>query len=232
MLIVMTSPGREIFERVHKAVRPRTLLPEIAVSFRPYADINNVIRRRFDRIEVSLSDMLEGSPPPVIEAIAYILISKLYRKPIPEKFQTRYRQFLNRRSVRHQAHVIRRVRGRKLLGEPAGEHFHLEEIFEQLNRRYFGGMMARPRLSWSRTASRTLLGHFDSSHDAIIISRIFDRPATPRWLVDYIMYHEMLHLKYPVRHRGSRRCVHSAEFRAEEQLFPHYEQAKEHLKKW
>lgn len=228
----MTSPGREIFERVHKAVRPRTPLPEIVVSFRPYADINNVIRRRAERIEVGLSDMLEGSPPPVLEAIAYILISKLYRKPIPEKFSLRYRQFLNRRSVRHQAHVIRRVRGRKWIGEPAGEHFHLEEIFEELNLRFFGGMMARPTLSWSRTASRTLLGHFDDSHNAIVISRIFDRPATPRWLVDYIMYHEMLHLKFPVQHHGARRCVHSAEFRAEEQRFPHYEQAKEHLKKW
>jgi hypothetical protein len=226
----MTSPGREIFERVHKAVRPRTPLPEIVVSFRPYADINNVIRRRADRIEVSLSDMLEGSPPPVLEAIAYILISKLYRKPIPEKFSTRYRLFLNRRSVRHQAHVIRRVRGRKWIGEPAGAHFHLEEIFEDLNLRFFGGMMARPTLSWSRSPSRTLLGHFDDSHNAIIISRIFDRPATPRWLVDYIMYHEMLHLKFPVEHRGARRCVHSPEFRAEEKLFPHYEQAKQQLK--
>src|SRR5689334_13470952 len=168
----MISPGREIFERVHRTVRPRTPLPEIAVKFHPYADINNVIRMRAGKLEVGLSDMLEGSPPPVLEAIAYILISKLYRKPIPEKFQTRYRQFVNRSSVRKQVHVIRRVRGRKWIGEPAGTHFHLEEIFEDLNVRYFGGMMARPVLSWSRSASRTLLGHFDAAHNAIIISLI------------------------------------------------------------
>ena len=227
----MTSPGREIFERVHRAVRPRTPLPEIAVQFHPYADVNNVIRLRAGRVEVGLSDLLEGSPPTVIEAIAYILISKLYRKPIPAQYATRYRQFLNRTSVRHQVHVIRRVRGRKQLGESAGAHFNLEEMFEQLNVRFFGGLMARPALSWSRQASRTLLGHFDAAHHAIIISRIFDKPQTPRWLVEYILYHEMLHLKFPVQHRGARRCVHSAEFRAEEQRFPHYEQAKERLKK-
>jgi hypothetical protein len=227
----MISPGREIFERVHRTVRPRTALPEIAVKFHPYADINNVIRMRAGRLEVGLSDMLEGSPPPVLEAIAFILISKLYRKPIPEKFQTRYRQFVNRRSVRDQAHVIRRVRGRKWIGESAGRYFHLEEVFEDINLRYFGGMMARPVLSWSRSASRTLLGHFDASHNAIIISRIFDQPHTRQCLVDYIMYHEMLHLKYPVQHRGSRRCVHSAAFRAEEQRFPQYDQVKECLKR-
>jgi hypothetical protein len=226
----MTSPGIEIFERVHKAVRPRTPLPEISVKFHPYADINNVIRLRAGRVEVGLSDLLEGSPPPVIEAIAYILISKLYRKPIPPQYAMRYRQFVNRSSVRHQVHVIRRVRGRKQMSEPAGEHFDLVEIFEELNLGYFGGLMARPALSWSRNASRTLLGHFDAAHNTIIISRIFDRPQTPRWLVEYIMYHEMLHLKYPVQHRGSRRCVHSAEFRAEEQSFPQYDQAKERLK--
>jgi len=40
----------------------------------------------------------------------------------------------------------------------------------------------------------------------------------------------MLHLKHPVKLRGSRRCVHSAEFRAEEKLFPHLGQAKQFLK--
>jgi predicted metal-dependent hydrolase len=47
--------------------------------------------------------------------------------------------------------------------------------------------------------------------------------------VEYIVYHEMLHLKHPVRLRGSRRCVHSAEFQAEEKLFPQLEQANAFL---
>jgi predicted metal-dependent hydrolase len=42
----------------------------------------------------------------------------------------------------------------------------------------------------------------------------------PRYVLEYIVYHEMLHLKHPVRLRGSRRCVHSPEFQAEEKLFP------------
>jgi predicted metal-dependent hydrolase len=48
--------------------------------------------------------------------------------------------------------------------------------------------------------------------------------------VEYILYHEMLHLKYPVKVRGSRRCVHPAEFQEEEKLFPGLEQAKQFLK--
>ena len=201
-------------------------MPEIEVRFHPYADVNHVIRMRYGRIEVGLSDMVEAAPPTVLEALAFILLSKLYRKPVPKRFQLRYRQFLNRRAVRDKVHAIRRVRGRKWVGDPAGEQFNLEEIFDRLNEKYFNSLLGRPRLSWSRTPSRTLLGHWDAAHNAIIVSRIFDRPATPRYLVEYILYHEMLHLKHPVEHNSGRRCVHSAAFREEEQRFPRFAAAK------
>jgi hypothetical protein len=199
----MSEHGREIFSKVFRILKPRTPIPEIAVSFRPYADANHVIRVREGKVIVGLSDLLEGAPHAVLEAIAFILVSKLCRKPVPARYQDRYRRFLNRRSVRNQVHAIRRVRGRKWLGTPAGEHYHLEEIFDDLSGRYFSGLMARPRLTWSRGVSRTLLGHFDDAHNAIVISRIFDRAETPRFLLEYILFHEMLHLKHPVSHRRS-----------------------------
>ena len=167
----------------------------------------------------------------MLEAIAFILISKLYRKPIPKNYQTRYRQFLNRRAVRNQAQQIRQTRGRKWIGTPQGVNFDLEEIFGQLNRQYFDGLLRCPQLSWSRANSRTILGHFDTAHNAIIISKVFDRPETPRFLVEYILYHEMLHLRHPVTHARDRRCFHSPLFREEEKLFPRFAEAKRLLEK-
>jgi len=223
---VPERPGREIFEKVFRSLRPRTPLPEIEVKFRPYADVNNVIRIRDGKVLVGLSDLLESAPGVVLEAIAVILLSKLYRKPIPEHYQLCYRQFLNRRSIRNQAQAIRRERGRKWISTPRGRHFDLQELFDRINREYFANTLRRPLLSWSRAASRTLLGHFDTAHNAIVISKIFDRPQMPPWVVEYILYHEMLHLKHPVRHSAARRCFHSPEFRAEERRFPHYAEAK------
>jgi predicted metal-dependent hydrolase len=223
----MHSPGIDMFAKAFRAIRPRTPLPEFEVRFRPYADVNNVIRMRDNKVMVGLSDLLEGAPTAVLESIAFILVSKLYRKPIPERYQHRYRQFLNRRHVREQVHVIRRVRGRKWIAGAAGEHFHLEEVFERLNDQFFAGLMQRPNLTWSRSASRHSLGHFDAAHNTIVISKIFDRPDAPPFAVEYILYHEMLHLRHPVQHRRSRRCVHSAAFRAEERRFPQFEKAKQ-----
>ena len=227
----MTETARKIFEEVFRLLKPRTPVPEFDVKFRPYADAYNVIRLREGRLVVGLCDLLEEAPRSVLEAIAFILISKLYRKPIPRHHQVRYRQFLNRRAVRHRVHAIRQCRGRKWVGTAQGSHFNLETIFDELNRRYFGGQLERPRLSWSRTAARTALGHFDPVHNAIIISRIFDGPEKPRFLLEYILYHEMLHLKSPIVHRQARRCFHPPQFREEERRYPDFLQAKRFLEK-
>ena len=51
-------------------------------------------------------------------------------------------------------------------------------------------------------------GMTDPAHNTIVVSRIFDQPSVPRHAIEYLVYHEMLHLRHPVKLRGSRRCVH------------------------
>jgi predicted metal-dependent hydrolase len=63
-----------------------------------------------------------------------------------------------------------------------------------------------------------------------MVSKVFDRRTTPRYAVEYLMYHEMLHLKHPVKVKAGRRCVHSRDFKAEENLFPELDKAKDYLK--
>jgi predicted metal-dependent hydrolase len=211
-------------------LKPRSALPQIRVRFCRFASANCFIRLRDGVLEVKISDMLEQAPAPVQEALAYILLGKLYRRPVDQAHHFAYRRWLNRADVRKQIHLVRRVRGRKFVSGPVGEHYNLEEIFEELNVRFFGGLMARPQLGWSRRPSKSLLGHYDLAHNAIILSRILDRPSVPRLAVEYVMYHEMLHLRHPVEHRGTRRCVHTPEFRAAEKQFPRLEEAKRMLR--
>jgi predicted metal-dependent hydrolase len=132
--------------------------------------------------------------------------------------------------MRDRMHVIRQIRGRKFVSGPVGRHYNLEQIFDDLNARFFDGLMGRPQLGWSRRPSRTMLGHFDPSHNAIIISRVFDVRQVPKLALEYVLFHEMLHLRYPVDHRGVRRRVHTREFRAAEKLFPQLSEAKGILK--
>ncbi|HXJ88772.1 MAG TPA: M48 family peptidase [Candidatus Binatia bacterium] len=221
----------EIFHETYTEVLPGTPLPELKIEFFAFANVNNTIRLRNGRLLVRLSDLLEGAPDTILKSIAHILLAKMYRKPIDRVHASRYRKYIGSHEIVRKAHLVRQMRGRKRLRSPRGHFYDLDAIFEDLNTSFFHGLMARPRMSWSQTRTRRILGHYDPAHNAIIISRIFDHPAIPRYVLDYIVYHEMLHLKHPVRLRGSRRCVHPPEFQAEEKLFPRVADANAFLKR-
>lgn len=220
-----------IFQESYRELRPRAAIPEFKIEFFPFANINNTIRLKDRKVFVRLSDLLEGAPDDVLHAIAHILFAKIYHKPIESRHATRYRRYLGRQDVSAKAHLLRQERGRKVLLSAQGAHYDLEQIFDELNFRFFHGLLARPLMTWSRQASRQNLGHYDPAHNTIVVSRIFDRPKVPRHAVEYLVYHEMLHLKHPVKLNGSRRCVHSKAFQEEETIFPELEQAKLALKK-
>lgn len=221
----------EIFQESYRELRPEASLPPLKIEFFAFANINNTVRLREGQLLVRLSDLLEGSPETVLRAIAHILLAKMYRKPIDRGHAARYRKYVASHEIVQKAHLVRQMRGRKHLGSPRGLFYDLDVLFEDLNTRFFHGLLARPRMSWSPTRTRRILGHYDPAHNAIIISRIFDHFAVPRCAVEYIVYHEMLHLKHPVKLRGSRRCVHSAEFQSEERLFPQLAEANAFLKR-
>jgi len=221
----------EIFQESYRELCPAASIPELKIEFFAFANVNNTIRLRNGRLLVRLSDLLEGAPEAVLRAIAHILLAKMYRRPIDRGQAARYRKYVASHDIVRKAHLVRQMRGRKRLRSPRGHFYDLDAIFEELNTRYFHGLLGRPRMSWSQTKTRRILGHYDPAHNAIIISRIFDHFAVPRYVLEYIVYHEMLHLKHPVRLRGTRRCVHSAEFQAEEKLFPHMAEANAFLKR-
>jgi predicted metal-dependent hydrolase len=220
----------DIFLLEYRELRPRAPMPQFHVEFFPFSNINNTIRLRDTRVLVRISDLLAGAPRDVLHAIAHILLAKLYRKDIETRHAVRYRKYLGRRDVSTKAHLVRQERGRKLLLTAHGRHYNLEAIFEDLNSRFFHGLLARPLMTWSRHASRQSLGHYDPAHNTIVISRVFDRADMPKCAIEYLVYHEMLHLKHPVRLNGSRRCVHPKAFQEEEKLFPELERAKQLLK--
>ena len=226
----MQSSLLQLFDETYRRLRPRSPVPDLKVEFYGFANINNTIRLREGKLLVRVSDLLEGAPENVLRAIAHILVAKMYRKPVDREHAVRYRQYVTAQHMSRKAHLIRQIRGRKRLASPQGLIYDLEAIFEELNVQFFHGLLARPQMSWSSERARNRLGHYDPAHNAIVVSRVFDHPRIPRFVVEYIVYHEMLHLKHPVKVRGSRRWVHPAEFQAEEHLFPRLEDARRFLK--
>ena len=229
--ILVSAEFVPIFEEEYRVVRPRAPMPPIQLRFRRFTSLNTTIRLREGQIHVSLSDLLEGAPETVIRAIAHILLAKLYKKPIDAAHNARYKRFASSAAVTRQTELIRHARGSKRFFGPEGRFYNLDEVFDSLNLRFFGGLLGRPELTWSEHLARRSLGHYDAAHNTIVVSRVFDRPSSPRYAIEYLLYHEMLHLKHPVRMRGLRRCVHSREFKAEEARFPQLAEAMAFIKR-
>lgn len=109
--------------------------------------------------------------------------------------------------------------------EPGAVH-HLEAAFDRVNREYFGSAMSRPTIQWARAASRRKFGSFDPIGDRVTINAMLDRPNIPSFVVDFVLYHELLHRKHGVEWRQGRAHVHTGSFRKDERRFARRQEAQ------
>jgi len=228
-LAISAEPG-EIFLRVLRRLRIAGALPSLRVEFRPFAGLRSTICLRKDHLEVCISDVLQDAPHLVLEALAEILLCKVYRRRASREARECYLAYVLSPNVRHHIDQARRERGTKRLRPARGRWHDLGEIFQRLNQQFFNGELSLTGLGWSLRSSRTILGHYDAGHRMIVINRALDSSTTPAHLVEYLVFHEMLHVRFPVERNGHRRVVHSHAFREAEREFPKYEEARKSLK--
>jgi len=110
-----------------------------------------------------------------------------------------------------------------------GRFFDLEAVFERVNEAYFGGKLDRPRLTWNKRITAAKMGHYDFLRDTVTVSVTLDAPEVPDYVVDYVMYHELLHKKLGTRAVKGRHYAHTPAFREAERAFAHYEEAQAFL---
>ncbi|WP_299402722.1 SprT-like domain-containing protein [Acaryochloris sp. IP29b_bin.148] len=119
----------------------------------------------------------------------------------------------------------------ELRGNTQGSTHNLDEVFKRVNQAYFDGTLNKPKLNWSRTFSKRKFGHYEPSRDRVVISLTLDSKKIPRYVVDFVMYHELLHTVHGHRIQNGRYRVHTPEFRVDERKFKQYLQAQQHLQR-
>jgi len=110
-----------------------------------------------------------------------------------------------------------------------GSCHDLSRSFDRVNREYFGGSMERPRLRWNQIITSRKFGHYQRSTDTVVLSITLDQPGVPEFVVDFILYHELLHKKLAAPVVNGRLSSHSPEFRRLERQFKRFEEAKQVL---
>ena len=217
---------KTFYQEAFQTLDTERKLPEIVVEFYPYLGINHTIRVRNGKVFVRLAEVCRDMPLNPHKALAYILVSKLLRKKIASKTLEAYRGFIKNQELREKVIENKRTKGRKIITTAKGEVYDLDEIFDDLNEYYFDSKIAKPTLTWSVRKTYRILGHHDSTHETIAVSRSLDDKKTPKYVVEFVVFHEMLHIFHPTQHRNGRRYNHTPQFRRDEKTFAHFDEAE------
>lgn len=225
-----TSDVQELVQRVHSRLRAgRRLDPAPHLSFHAYVEARSTVREKADRLHFRLSDQLQGAPDQVLEGVVGILLCRILGLPDSRADPVAVRAY--REHLLHARQPIRdvdggdpRPRGRKHI-DPVGAHRSLLESYLRVTLDMDLALPSVPKLSWSKTVSGHRFGHWDPDHNVIVLSQILDDPDVPEFVLDYVLYHELLHIVHPVRMgSGTKRIVHSAAFRRDERKYPRWKE--------
>jgi hypothetical protein len=183
-----------------------------------------VRRDRGPVYRVRLHHMFVSAPPPVTHALARYIA---HNETQASRDLSRY--------IEENQHIIRRAPRRRppaLTLETKGEVHDLRQVFDDLNLAYFDGRIDA-RITWGvrgarrRRRSSIKMGSYSVEDRLIRIHPTLDRRFVPRFFVDWIVYHEMLHQVHDIPVVAGRRQFHTPEFIAEEESFEHHVRARE-----
>jgi len=171
-----------------------------------------------ETLSVRLNRIFLGAGMDVIDEVAQFLKKRRGKTPLINSF------------IREKRGCLREKAARKVNAKQAGRHYDLKSIYESVNMEYFNNMVTAS-ITWGTKSPRyavrmRTLGSFSSHSNTIRINPALDSNRIPRYFIELIVYHEMLHANMGVEKTGNgRRSVHPREFKERERQFIEYERA-------
>lgn len=199
-----------IVEKAYLELYPEAKLGEYDFSLKysdKFNDYNANIRRVGRKISFHLSKKWRNIGDDVKIGLIQCLLNKIFKTKIITQNMELYEIFLKK------VHIA----VPKTLNDPI-----LEESFNRVNEKYFYGLIEKPNLKWG-SESRRKLGSYEYGSDTITLSKIL---MNTQELLDYVMYHEMLHKKHKFHSKNGRSYHHTKEFSMEEKKFENQEEVE------
>ncbi len=195
-----------------------------------------------DRLEIRLHQGFMGAPRDVLAAVAPAALGEreALRRLREHALSGAFRAVIaaiegnGESEVDPDAPMVAPAGDADRAGDPltaAGRHHGLAASFDRVNRAYFGGRVPRPKLSWNHTITHRKLGHYNHHTDEVMLGVTLDDPRVPAYVLDFVMYHELLHKQLGVRAVNGRQRAHTPEFRRAEQRFKDYRKAEAFLRR-
>lgn len=212
---------------------------EFDIKFEKFAGLKAEVQANFfgRKITARISDGYKAASQEVLIGLALSMLSKVYRKKINSNhFVLEYKEFISRESTASLSNSLRVLRGRKRRESAQGTFHDLSRSLEKITLHYPDVFenVAKPRIVWGKGDSKRRLAFHDPAFNEIVVSKAFDSAKVPEFVVDYLVFHELLHCKHDVKYqRGKslRRTVHSTEFKQDEKRYAFYNDAEEWIRR-
>ena len=174
-------------------------------------------REKKDCVALRLHKMFLMADSETLDEIACYITGSRKKTPLITEF------------ISENTHRLRQRPFKKIRCRTKGAHYNLLDMYNGINHEYFNGKVSAA-ITWGsrgprKAARNRTLGSYSTYGNVIRINPILDNRRVPRYFVEFIVYHEMLHADMGIEKNGSRRSVHSKDFKRRERMFRHYDKA-------
>jgi hypothetical protein len=197
--------------------------------FYPYSELKHTWQKEPGMVQFKVSDYLEDAPSDVLESLAWYLVSRANRVKCPGDLSSRYLAYIGSKSFWRSIRDKYLSRTRSLAIGPKGRFRDLKTVFDYVNSTYFRGRLGNPTLAWVDESPSRRLGYYFEQLDLLAVNRVLDAERVPRYVLEYVVYHELLHYIDAESGRRNRRVHHTREFRRQERIFSSHADAEKWL---
>jgi hypothetical protein len=200
---------------------------QVDAEFHPFKEFKTTWQRCGNNAEFKVTDYLADASPEIIEEFAQCLFRRIQQRR-SEVYTEPIRNWLQSSSFIERNQPIYLRRSRNLLCSPRGVHYDLREILESLQGQGLVNDDHSAFMSWTDKPNRFRMGYCSVLMKVIAISSILDSADIPKFVAEYVLYHEMIHLEKGL---DSMKSQHNADFRRMERKYPRFREAEDWLKR-
>jgi len=189
---------------------------------------------------VSISDIFLWAPDDVMECLALYIVARCYKVPYRPELWEKVKAYLSDKDVVEKGQKAFLKKRTRVLQTSKGMHHDLAEAFKRVRTKYFSGPDCvdmglegpdRPAVVWSKQRTHSRFGYWMEDYNIIVINRILDSPQVPEKVVDFVLYHEILHKKHGSINLAGAREAHHQVFNLDERRFEGQKEAETFLAK-
>jgi len=211
----------------------------VNARFKPFSSVRHkaTVNRLQMQVDAEVSDAFRLSTREALTGLALDMCGRLFRRKVDDNAYVRaFREFSKKGALFKLSDSMRQIRARKRRDNSQGSVYNLSEIGASVMEKYRNVLKLdkMPSVYWNDKGGRRTLAFYDRAFDAVLVSRIFDSEKVPRFILEYLCFHEFLHSTYkPLYERGKsmRVIVHSNAFLSDERKFERYAEAEDWLKR-